>query len=122
MTTDSGLHCRLRFIQPENYRLRTIYIYRLRNSDSAGLPIFALLSFSVVQSLKGFMKTGIPSAGLPPLDPLSLDNVEFSLGGANIEFRNVTMAGLSNHDIGDVTYDESKRQTYVNFAVIKIYT
>ena len=65
------------------------------------------------------MKTGIPSAGLPPLDPLSLDNVEFNLGGANIEFRNVTMAGLSNHDIEDVTYDESKRQTYVNFAVIK---
>ena len=63
------------------------------------------------------MKTGIPSAGLPPLDPLSLDNVEFSLGGANIEFRNVTMAGLSNHDIGDVTYDESKRQIYAILAV-----
>lgn len=65
------------------------------------------------------MKTGIPSAGLPPLDPLSLDNVEFSLGGANIEFRNISMGGLSNHDIGDVTYDENKRQTFGHFAVIK---
>ena len=65
--------------------------------------------FSVVQSLKGIMKTGIPSKGVPPLDPLSLDNVGFSLGGANIEFRNVTMGGLSNHDIGEVTYDETKR-------------
>ena len=64
------------------------------------------------------MKTGIPSAGLPPLDPLSLDNVEFSLGGANIEFRNISMAGLSNHDIGDVTYDEIKRQTYGLFAIL----
>ena len=69
-----------------------------------------MISFRVVQSLKGFMKTGIPSANLPPLDPLSLDNVDFSLGGANIEFRNITMAGLSKHDIGDVTYDETKRQ------------
>lgn len=74
----------------------------------------------VVQSLKGFMKTGIPSAGLPPLDPLSLDNVEFSLGGANIEFRNVTMAGLSNHDIGDVTYDESKRILRLNLEIPKL--
>ena len=72
--------------------------------------------FSLVQSLKGFMKTGIPSRGLPPLDPLSLDNVGFSLGGANIEFRNVTMGGLSNHDIGDVTYDETKRQTFSQFV------
>ena len=74
--------------------------------------------FSVVQSLKGFMKTGIPSRGLPPLDPLSLDNVGFSLGGANIEFRNVTLGGLSNHDIGEVTYDETKRQTFCQFSLL----
>ncbi len=66
------------------------------------------------------MKTGIPSAGLPPLDPLSLDNVEFSLGGANIEFRNISMAGLSNHDIGDVTYDEIKRQTIGQFCLLSL--
>ena len=44
-------------------------------------------NFSVVQSLKGLMKSGIPEAGLPPLDPLNLDNVELNLAGAHIEFR-----------------------------------
>merc|ERR550532_1080749 len=68
----------------------------------------------VVQSLKGLMKSGIPEAGLPPLDPLNLDNVELNLAGAHIEFRNVTMAGLSNHDIGDVTYDEDERILRLN--------
>ena len=64
---------------------------------------------SVVSSLKGYMKTGIPEAGLPPLDPLNLDNVGLSLAGANIEFRNVTMSGLSSHQLGEVAYNEQSR-------------
>ena len=63
----------------------------------------------MVSSLKGYMKTGIPEAGLPPLDPLNLDNVGFSLAGAHIEFRNVTMSGLSSHQLGEVTYNEQSR-------------
>ena len=38
-------------------------------------------------------------------------------------FRNVTMAGLSNHDIGDVTYDEDERQSLgvVHLDAMKYY-
>ena len=61
------------------------------------------------------MKTGIPFT-MPPLDPLSLDNMGFSLGGVNIEFRNMTMDGLSNHNIGEVTYDKTKRQAFGQFV------
>ena len=63
------------------------------------------------------MKTGIPFT-MPPLDPLSLDNMGFSLGGVNIEFRNMTMAGLSNHDIGEVTYDKTKRQSIWSICLL----
>ena len=61
------------------------------------------------------MKTGMPFT-IPPLDPLSLDNVDFNMGYFNIEFRNMTMDGLSNHDIGEVTYDKTKRQAFGQFV------
>ena len=55
------------------------------------------------------MKTGIPAAGVPPLDPLQLDNVALSLAGANVEFRNINMSGLSDHSVTNVQYDEDTR-------------
>ena len=55
------------------------------------------------------MKTGIPEANLPPLDPLNLDNVGFSLAGAKVEFMNIFMEGLSDHTVKDVQYDDNSR-------------
>ena len=63
----------------------------------------------VVLGLKSYMKTGIPDAGVPPLDPLNLDNVALSLAGAKVEFRNINMSGLSDHSVTDVKYDEGTR-------------
>ena len=69
-------------------------------------------------SLKQYMKTGIPEANLPPLDPLNLDNVGFSLAGAKVEFMNIFMEGLSNHTVKDVQYDDNTR--YMKLSIRKI--
>ena len=66
-------------------------------------------NFRVILSLKDYMKTGIPEAGVAPLDPLKLDNVGFNLAGASIDFMNITLDGMSDHQLGEVTYDESSR-------------
>ena len=55
------------------------------------------------------MKSGVPEAGLAPLDPLGLDNVRFSLAGAQIEFQNITMTGLSEHQVQRVEFKENER-------------
>ena len=55
------------------------------------------------------MKTGIPEAGVAPLDPLKLDNVGFNLATASIDFMNITLTGMSDHQVDGVTYDESSR-------------
>ena len=63
----------------------------------------------MIYSLKEYMKKGVPEVGLPPLDPLRLDNVEFNLAGANIEFENITMTGLSEHRVQKVEFLENQR-------------
>ena len=60
-------------------------------------------------ALKSFMKEGVPEVGLPPLDPMKLDNVEFSLAGAVIAFLNITAEGLSSHQTKSVSYDKDSR-------------
>ena len=50
-----------------------------------------------MSAFKKFMKTGVAEAGLPPLDPLVLDSVDFSLAGAKLTFSNLTAVGLSQH-------------------------
>ena len=63
----------------------------------------------VIFSLKDYMKNGVPEAGLAPLDPLALDNVGFSLAGANIQFQNITMTGLSQHQVQRVEFKEDEK-------------
>jgi len=74
----------------------------------------------VIFSLKNYMKNGIPEAGLAPLDPLQLDNVEFNLGGANIEFQNITMTGLSEHRVQKVEFNENTRSLSMTLEVSKL--
>lgn len=55
------------------------------------------------------MKNGIPDVGIPPLDPLNLDNVALTMAGAQVEFMDITMTGLSDHTIKSVQYDDNNR-------------
>ena len=65
--------------------------------------------FRTMAALKQFMKDGVPELGLPPLDPMKLDNVEFHLAGAVVTFKNVTAQGLSNHEAKNVRYNRASK-------------
>ena len=64
------------------------------------------------------MKTGIPEAGIPPLDPLKLDNVGFSLAGSRVEFMNITLRGLGDHTVDNVEYEEENR--FISIFILQI--
>jgi len=74
----------------------------------------------IVNSLKFSMKTGIPEAGIPPLDPLKLDNVGFSLAGSRVEFMNITLRGLGDHTVDNVEYEEENRILKLSLAIEKL--
>eukprot|EP00092_Neocalanus_flemingeri_P088210 GFUD01111428.1.p1 GENE.GFUD01111428.1~~GFUD01111428.1.p1 ORF type:complete len:184 (+),score=54.83 GFUD01111428.1:50-601(+) len=73
-------------------------------------------------ALKLFMKNGVPEAGLPPLDTLKLDNVEFNLAGAVVAFKNVTATGLSDHETKNVQYNKETSTIEMSLFVPKFST
>merc|ERR1712212_555978 len=73
-------------------------------------------------ALKEFMKVGVPEVGLPPLDPMKLDNVEFNLAGAVVTFQNVTAEGLSDYQTRSVGYDRPSHTMEMVMASPKLST
>lgn len=73
-------------------------------------------------ALKEFMKVGVPELGLPPLDPMKLDNVEFNLATAVVTFQNVTAEGLSDYQSRSVGYDKQSHTMEMVMAIPKLST
>ena len=71
-------------------------------------------------ALKRFMKDGVPEVGLPPLDPLKLDNVGFHLAGAVVTFKNATATGLSEHETERVQYNKAEKLVSINSNLILV--
>ena len=55
------------------------------------------------------METGIPELNLPPLDPLSIDEINFKFFDAHIDFSDVVFRGFKNNAIKSNTIDKDKR-------------
>jgi len=75
-----------------------------------------------MSAFKKFMKTGVAEAGLPPLDPLVLDSVDFSLAGAKLTFSNLTAVGLSQHTAEQVEYERATRRLKLSLAIPRLAT
>jgi len=75
-----------------------------------------------MSAFKKFMKTGVAEAGLPPLDPLVLDSVDFSLAGAKLTFSNLTAVGLSQHTAEQVEYERATRRLKMSLAIPRLAT
>ena len=95
----------------ENVKQKFGCFYKLRAGHFKYKCFHPILApgFRTMAALKQFMSTGIPEAGLQPLDPMRLDNVELNLAGAVVSFNNVTAIGLSNHEARNVQYDRNTR-------------
>ena len=63
----------------------------------------------ILQNAKAYMKTGIPSLGVPPLDPLAIGTVSFGVDKSYVNFKahlnNLVVTGLSAITFNTVLFD-----------------
>ena len=68
----------------------------------------------ILQNAKTYMKTGIPSLGVPPLDPLAIGTISFGVDESYVNFKahlsNLMVTGLSAITFNTVSFD-SKTMT-----------
>ena len=57
------------------------------------------------------MDTGIPELGMPPLDPINIDIIEFKFFNLTIAFNNVLMNGFKNFTVQKSVMDKKKRSS-----------
>ena len=55
------------------------------------------------------MKTGVPELGLPPFDPLFIDNISFEFFDAVVEFNNINFSGFEGNIVTSNKVDPNAR-------------
>ena len=70
---------------------------RLLNPDI--LEIFQFKIFRIIEDFKPIMPTGVPELNLPPMDPLSVDLIDFKFFDATVEFRNSILVGFQKMNV-----------------------
>jgi len=76
-------------------------------------------SKDVIEQFRPVMNTGIPSIGLEPLDPLTVDAISFKFFDATVEFNNVVLKGFQRMIINYSKVDPVKRpMEYMLFMVL----
>ena len=64
---------------------------------------------SAIEEFRPVIDTGIPSIGLQPLDPLTVDAISFKFFDATVEFNNVVFKGFKKMIINYSKVDPIKR-------------
>ena len=64
------------------------------------------------------MDTGIPELGMPPLDPINIDIIEFKFFNLTISFNNVLMNGFKNFTVKKSVMDKKKRSCFTCSAKV----
>jgi len=78
-------------------------------------------SRNVIEDFRPIMETGIPELNLPPLDPLSIDEINFKFFDAHIDFSDVVFRGFKNNAIKSNTIDKDKRTWKVVMELPKFF-
>ena len=55
------------------------------------------------------MDTGIPELGMPPLDPIHIDLIDFKFFNMTIEFVHIDMTGFKSFKLEKSSVDKSGR-------------
>ena len=74
--------------------------------------------FRTLENFKLTMDTGIPELGMPPLDPINIDIIEFKFFNLTISFNNVLMNGFKNFTVKKSVMDKKKRSCFTCSAKV----
>lgn len=75
------------------------------------------------KTLEGFretMDTGLPELGLPPIDPMHLELIDFNFYNLTVEFLNVNMFGFKGFSLKSSNIDKKKRTWDIKLSLPKI--
>ena len=73
------------------------------------LYLFTLFKYRTLENFKLTMATGIPELGMPPLDPIHLELIDFKFFNMTIEFVDVDMEGFKTFTLEKSTVDRTGR-------------
>jgi len=74
----------------------------------------------VLESFRSVMKTGVPELSLPPMEPLSVDHIEFKLFEATVEFNEALFSGFQNMIVKSSIVDKNKKTLNVKLRLPKM--
>jgi len=74
-------------------------------------------SEKILGNLKSVMGVGIPEAGLPPMDPLYIDQIEFKFGTVAVSFLDLDVRGIKEFALKKSHLDKAKKTWEVSLSV-----
>jgi len=66
------------------------------------------------------MATGIPELGMPPLDPIHLELIDFKFFNMTIEFVDVDMEGFKTFTLEKSTVDRTGRSWDIELSIPRV--
>ena len=67
------------------------------------------LSFRAIETLIDSVETGIPELGLPPMDPMKLEQLDFRFFNLSLEVSNISQTGFKNLKLEKSVVDRDSR-------------
>ena len=65
--------------------------------------------YRTIENFRGSMQTGIAQLGLPPLDPINIQQIDFRFFNLTIAFKDVDMEGFKNFKLEKSVVDKDRR-------------
>ena len=67
------------------------------------------LSFRSIETIIDSVETGIPELGLPPMDPMELEQLDFQFFNLSLEVKNISQTGFKNMKLEKSLVDKDAR-------------
>merc|ERR1719461_700134 len=73
-----------------------------------------------IENFRGSMQTGIAQLGLPPLDPIYIQQIDFRFFNLTIAFKDVDMEGFKNFKLEKSVVDKDERTWKVELSLPRV--
>jgi len=70
-----------------------------------------------IETIIDSVETGIPELGLPPMDPMSLEQLDFRFFNLSLEVSNISQTGFKNFKLEKSVVDKDSRAWHVEMSI-----
>ena len=76
--------------------------------------------FRTFENFRPTMETGVPELDLPPIDPMSINQIGFTFWNVTAEFSDTKLSGFKNFKMKYSNIDKQKRYKFALFFCLPI--